>query len=223
MDPYSTQLMIMNYVSQAVAEFKFRGLAWGKAFALIVLGKLVADAVQWLLQKGLKALRWDDLCRTWGWTTWLTLGRVHVSPSEVVLGWAYWLTWLYFIMSGIVIMDVSWFSGLGQWYFTVLPMAAGAAAILAVTLIAAAGLGQWLRLGLQGPTALLVSTLVSGGVVALGAYYALVRLGVETALAQSLVWIVFGGVTLALVIGWVLHSERFLRPVIRVEDTKEVR
>jgi hypothetical protein len=222
MDPYSTQLLVSNYITQWFTDFKAHGIAWAWAIGLIVLGKWVADAVQWLLAKILRRVKWDEQCRQWGITRWLTADRVNETPSGVVLGAAFWITWLCFIMQAFIRLEWGWLTWLGHAFFTYLPLVCSAAAILTAAAWLAVWLGQWFRISLEGPAALLSAVLLQAVLISLGAYYALLVLGVENGLLQPLIWILFGAVALGVVIGWVLQPEQFLRPVIRVEETEEV-
>jgi hypothetical protein len=221
MDPYTTQLLVLNQVSQWSHGFVDQLKSWLISLALVIAGLVVAEVAKFLAAVLLRLVRLD----AWGGRIGLLRGlrffRSDVAPTVAAGHLVFWLTWLTFFMKALERLDIGWLAWAGQMYFAYLPLSLEALLIMAACAWLARGLGAWLRYMLDGSAAFLAPPLLQALVVCLGAFYALEVLGVDHALAQPLVLILFGASALGLSVGWAIQPHRFSRPVIRVEDGRE--
>jgi hypothetical protein len=223
MDPYSAQLLVMNQIGQWSTMFIEHVKMWLVSLGIVILGLVVAEIVRYLVTTLLRLVKFDSRCARRGWTRSWQRFRADLSPTSAVVQFLFWFTWITFFMQALDRLDTVWLAWLGRIYFAYLPLLAEALLISGAAVCLAAFLGRVLRTGFSGhgAGALLAAALVQALLIALGGYYALIVLGVEAGLAQGLILIVFGASALGMVAGWVIHPGRFLRPVIRVEDTEE--
>lgn len=214
MDPYSTQLLMMNHVQQLSGAFveHIRSILFALAF--IVLGLICAEIAKYASRLLLGWLRWDSLSARMGLTAVLGKYRPDVTPLTAAAGAVFWFTLLSFGMRALVIADLAPLAGWGQAYFDFLPSAGQAAAVLLLGWWLAGLLGRLVLRLREHALTLLVSGLVR--VLALGAsaYYALLALGLDQDFVRLLVLIACAGAVLAL--AWQGPKRAAYREIIRV-------
>ena len=221
MDPYSTQMVIMNQIGNLSELFidQIRSLLVATAF--FILGLIVAEVTKYVATGLFKVLRWDAWCERSGWGAVLARFRPGVSPSGAVGIGVFWVVLLSFLMFAFQRTEIGSLVALGRAYFEALPGVGEALAILILAGLIARGLGallgQWPRRAAAPLLAGFGQSLV--GAVAVAA--ALPRLGVAPGLANPMALILLAGAVLALVLAWTFRGEREFRARIRVPESHE--
>ncbi len=221
MDPYSTQMLMMNQIQHLSSGFieHIRSVLF--ALSLVILGLIVAEIVKYLAVALLRLLRWDRFSRWIGLSRVLARVRGDVSPATATGEAVFWLVLLSFSMKALIISDIHVLMGWGQIYFDLLPAVGNAAVILLAARVLSVWLGALILLLVEQQTTFLAAGLTRALVLCLGVYFALLQLGVESNLAQPLILILFGGAALAGALAWSRDRAGLYREVIRVGESRE--
>lgn len=216
MDPYSTQMLMINQMQQISGVFveHIRSILFALAF--VVLGLICAEIAKYASRLLLRWLRWEPLSAWMGLTSLLAKHRPDLTPIAAAAGAVFWFTFASFVMKALVISDLAPLLAWGQAYFDFLP-AAGLAAVWLLLGWWLAGLLGRLFLSLQEQTlTLLASGLVRVLVLGVCGYYALRALGLDQDFIRPLVLIVCAGAVLGLV--WQGAKQPVYREIIRVKE-----
>jgi small-conductance mechanosensitive channel len=214
MDPYSTQLLMLNQVQQLSGAFveHIRSILFALAF--IVLGLVCAEVAKYLSRLLLRWLRWEPLSARMGLTSLLGKYRPDVTPVTAAAEAVFWFTLLCFGMQALVISDFAPLLAWGQAYFDFLPSAGQAVVALLVGWWLAGVLGRLVLRLREHALTLLVSGLVRVLVLGVCGYYALSALGLDQDFIRPLVLIACAGAVLAL--AWPGSKRPVYREIIRV-------
>lgn len=222
MDPYSTQMLMMNQIQHLSSGFVEHIRSVLFALSLVILGLIVAEIVKYLAVAILRLLRWDRFSRWIGLSRLVAKVRGDVSSATATGETIFWLVLLSFFMKALIISDIHALAGLGQVYFDLLPAVFSAAGVMLAAWAIAVWLGALILLLVEQQTALLAAGLIRALTLSLGLYFALLQLGVEDRLAQLLILILFGGAVLAGALAWSHNRGAGYREVVRVAETQEV-
>ncbi|MEW6516596.1 MAG: hypothetical protein AB1439_06835 [candidate division FCPU426 bacterium] len=197
MDPYSTQLLMMNQIQQLSGTFvdHIRSILFALAF--IVLGLICAEVAKYLSQLLLRWLRWERLSARLGLTALLQRYRADWAPVAAAAEAVFWFTFLTFGMKALIISGLPLLAAWGQIYFDLLPAAGKAAVVLLAGWWLAGLLGRMVLRLSEHARAVLVSELMRILILGTSGYYALLTLGVDADFVRPLVLIVCAGAVLA--------------------------
>lgn len=221
MDPYSTQLLMMNQIRQISGTFieHIRSILF--ALLLIILGLIVSEIIKYLSGILLRLIRWDRFC------LWIGLGQIFkkvrpdLTSTRITSEMLFWFTMLSFFMKSLMITDISWCIWLSRAYFDFLPTAFSAAVVIIITLTLSHWLAQMVFIVVENSIAVLASAIIRTIVLALGLNICLLKFGIEANLAYAVVLILFAGIVLAISLSWALNRGQTWREVIRVSEGEE--
>lgn len=217
MDPYSTQMMIMNQIGQLSGVFieHVRSLLF--ALAIIIAGLIVSEIVKYAGVALLRVLQWDRFCAWIGLTRWMNKIRADVSPSHAAGTVLFWFLMVTFFMKALERTDLAWFSRMGGAYFEILPQAVNALLIMVAALVAANWLGRLILLSVEHTSAFPAAGMVRAMVMVFGLHGGLLALGLERSLVQPVALIMLSGTVLAVVLTAVRQPGKAGRRIIRVK------
>lgn len=216
MDPYSTQMMIMNQIGQLSGVFIEHVRSVLFALAILIVGLIVSEIAKYAGIALLRVLQWDRFCAWIGLTRLMNKVRADVSPSHAAGTVLFWFLMLTFFMKALERTDLAWFSRLGDAYFEMLPKAFHALLIMAVALVVANWLARLLLLSVGHTSAFLAASMTRTMVIFFGLHSGLLALGWERSLVQPVVLIMLSGTVLAIALTAVRQPGKVNRRIIRV-------
>jgi hypothetical protein len=218
MDPYSTQMLVLNQLGHLSSSFieHIRSILF--ALSLLVLGLIVAEVVKYLSAFLLRLFRWDLFSHWIGLTRVLGKVRADVKSSTATSEAIFWLILLSFFMKALILSDINSLSWIGLVYFDNLGTVFQATGILLVFLVLSRWLAQCILLLVENEAALLAASMTRVLVLALGLFSALQTLRVDRSVALPMVLILLGGAILALALHWAFSRKQQYRQIIRIEE-----
>ncbi|MBN1594777.1 hypothetical protein JW933_02515 [candidate division FCPU426 bacterium] len=222
MDPYSTQMLMLNQLGHLSSSFIEYVRSVLFALVWLVVGLIVAEVSKHILAALLRVVRWDAMSSRLGLTRALGKIRTEVKPSQSVGEIAFWLILFSFFMKSLIISNINFLTGLGRAYFDNIGGIFQSLFVLLISLLLAQWIARLVCVLVEGAGALLAAGMGRALVVSLGIYASLHLLGWEKELLLPLVIVLFSGAQLALALNWAFKSGKTYRQVIRIEECEEV-
>lgn len=174
---------------------------------ILILGLLIAWAVEAFLLRFLKAIQFDRVSKQWGLSDFLPRGGVTYSPAHLLSRFFYWVIVLVTLILGINALEVSATQKLVTQFFNYLPNFFAAILILVIGYLISMFLGQATLIGAvnaQMESAKILARAVRWFIIILSLTMALYQLGIAEKVIIAAFSIIFGGVVLALAVafGW---------------------
>lgn len=197
-------------------------------FSFILLGIIVGWAIKAVLQRLLKAVRFDALSERWGIHAALAKAGFTQPLSQIVGRLAFWLVFVLFVFMGVDSLDLPATAGLMGQILGFLPSVVAAGLLLLVGVL----LGNFFAeatliatVNAQIQEARLIANLVRWGIFLFTAAMVLTHLGIAKEIVVAAFSILFGGVVLALAIAIGLGGRNIARDMLeqRWRKAKEER
>ncbi|MCK5243227.1 hypothetical protein KAR34_12335 [bacterium] len=218
MDPYSTQMLMLNQLGQLGNSFVEHIRSVLIALVLIVVGLIVAEIAKHISVVLLRVFRWNRFSVWTGLTQIMQKVRADVNSAVLIGEFLFWLIFISFLMKAFIVTGINSVSGLGRVYFDHIGSVFQAALILALAGIISQWLAKAILLIVDHAAAWYASAIGRTLVLTLGAYTAILGLGVDRDLVLFMGLILFAGVMLALALQWNRNVGSVYQHVVRVED-----
>ena len=175
------------------------------AIAILIIGWLIAKLIRYLVKKGLKTIRIDELSDKVGLTQILNQFNIKVKLSAFLAGFCYWLVILLFIISASESLGFTVVSNEIGKLVSYFPQLLSALIILVVGVVAAnmikkAVLSATNSIGISG--AKVIGNIVFYVLLIFIVITSLNQAGIDTSLITSNVVIIMGAVLLAFSIAY---------------------
>jgi len=221
MDPYSTQMLMLNQLGHLSSTFidHIRSILF--ALSLLVLGLIVAEIAKYISTAILRGLRWDRLSDWMGLTRILGKVRADVSPSSLTGEVLFWVILLSFFMKSLILTEINTLSWIGRSYFDNCGSVWQAILLMLVTWMISQWLGRLVLLIVENVAAFLAAGITRILILSVGTYAALLTLGLDRNLVLPLIMILFAGALLALVLPGAWKQGQGYRRIVRINESKE--
>ncbi|MCD4813333.1 hypothetical protein K8S19_06530 [bacterium] len=221
MDPYSTQMLMMNQFNHITSVFVEHVGDLLVASVVIVVGLFVAEITKHLGGAILGLIRWNVFCNWLGITRIWNKFRADVVPAKATGEVLWWLVFVSFVMKALIITELASVAWIGRTYFEFLPLCFRGVFVLAAAYALAQGAARLIAFVVEKPGAVFAAGLVRILILSCGVYSTLLTLGWDQKFVLPAVLVLLGSAALTLALQWSLGKDRVGRQIIRVNDFEE--
>ena len=194
--------------------------------SLLAVGLLAAWAAKVILNRLLKAVRFDALCERWGLSAAISRTGVKRNCSELTGRLVFWVIFLLFAFMAVDALNLQATANLMSVFLGFLPHLLAAMLLLVVGWLLSNFFGEAALIGLvnaQVQEARLIANLIRWGILIFTFAMVLNQLGIAKEIVVAAFSITFGGIVLALAIALGLGGRNIAKDALeqRLRQKKE--
>ncbi|MBE0536998.1 MAG: hypothetical protein IH624_15145 [Phycisphaerae bacterium] len=198
------------------------------ALIVLLVGWVIARAIRWLTNKGLKAVQFDRVAEKAGIPEILRKGDLHISPRGLVAGLVFWLVMLMVLVMFVNALGLPRASDILEAIFAYIPRVIAALLVLVLGMFVANLVSRVVRVAAANADLLhpgIFAGITRWAIIIFAVAIALSQLGIAPVLVTTSLNIVLAGLAFALALAVGLGSKdavaRYLeeRQALRYQKT----